>query len=257
MSEKNRDVYDVSHQQDLLFMLTLLGLGFVLGMRHALEADHAAAVASLATQSRSVMHTVKQGMGWGFGHTVTLFLFGSVVLILGVVIPERFAEALECAVGVMLVGLGLDVFRRMRNQHIHFHVHQHPNHAPHFHAHAHAPNLPHTNSTHQHTHPQGFPYRAFIVGLMHGMAGSAALILLTLHTEMSPSQAVGYMAIFGVGSIFGMGLLSLVIALPLWYSARSLSWIHQSLQGVVGVSTTLLGVFVIYQHAQWFIQQFG
>ena len=85
-------------------MLTLLGLGFVLGLRHALEADHAAAVASLATQNRSVLQTMKQGIVWGLGHTVTLLLFGSVVLILGVVIPEHFADALECAVGVMLVG---------------------------------------------------------------------------------------------------------------------------------------------------------
>ena len=148
-------------------MLTLLGLGFVLGLRHALEADHAAAIASLATQSRSVFQTMKQGIVWGFGHTVTLFLFGSVVLIVGVVIPERFADALECAVGFMLVGLGLDVFRRMRNERIHFHLHQHAHTAPHFHAHAHVPDMPHTEDAHQHAHPQGFPYRAFIVGLMH------------------------------------------------------------------------------------------
>jgi len=234
-------------------MLTLLGLGFVLGMRHALEADHAAAVASLATQSRSVFQTMKQGIVWGFGHTITLFLFGSVVLIIGVVIPERFADALECAVGFMLVGLGLDVFRRMRNERIHFHLHQHSYAAPHFHAHSHAPDMPHTEAAHQHAHPQGFPYRAFIVGLMHGMAGSAALILLTLNTVMSPSVAIGYMVIFGVGSILGMGILSVVIAIPLWYSARSLTWVHQSLQGVVGIGTILLGGYVISQHSHWFM----
>ena len=158
-------------------MFTLLGLGLVWGMRHALEADHAAPVASLATQNLSVM-AMKQGIVRGLGHTVTLFLFGSVVLILGGVIPERFAEALESAVDIMLVGLGLDIFRRMQNQHLHFHVHQHLNHAPHFHAHAHVPDLPHNDLAHQHIHPQGFPYRAFIVGLMHGMAGYSYLAFL-------------------------------------------------------------------------------
>ena len=234
-------------------MFSLFGLGFVLGLRHALEADHAAAVASLATQSRSVFQTLKQGIVWGFGHTVTLFLFGSVVLIIGVVIPERFAEALECAVGFMLVGLGVDVFRRMRNERIHFHLHQHSQAAPHFHAHSHTPGIPHTEATHQHTHPQGFPFRAFIVGLMHGMAGSAALILLTLNTVMSPSMAIGYIVIFGLGSILGMGLLSVGIAIPLWYSARSLTWVHHTLQGVVGMSTIVLGGYVISQHSHWFM----
>ncbi len=234
-------------------MFTLLGLGFVLGMRHALEADHAAAVASLATLNRSVYQAMKQGIVWGFGHTVTLFLFGSIVLILGVVIPERFADALECAVGFMLVGLGIDVFRRMKNERIHFHLHQHTDTTtPHFHAHTHAPNMPHTQAAHEHTHPQGFPHRAFIVGLMHGMAGSAALILLTINTVMSPLMALSYIVIFGVGSILGMGLLSMVIAIPLWYSARSLTWVHQSIQSVVGIGTIALGGYVISQHSHWF-----
>ena len=234
-------------------MLALLGIGFVLGLRHALEADHAAAVASLATQNRSVFQAMKQGIVWGFGHTVTLFLFGSIVLILGVVIPERFAEALECAVGFMLVGLGIDVFRRMRKERIHFHLHQHAHTAPHFHAHTHAPNMPHTEAAHQHTHPKGFPYRAFIVGLMHGMAGSAALILLTLNTTMSLWTAINYIFIFGLGSILGMGLLSIVIAIPLWYSSHSLTWVHESMQGVIGIVTIALGAYVISQHSNWFL----
>jgi hypothetical protein len=92
-----------------------------------------------------------------------------------------------------------------------------------------------------------------MVGLMHGMAGSAALILLTLNTVMSPSMAISYMIIFGAGSILGMGLLSIVIAIPLWYSARSLTGVHRSLQGVVGIGTILLGGYVISQHSHWFM----
>lgn len=233
-------------------MLTLLGLGFALGMRHALEADHAAAVASLAIRGRSVSHTILQGLAWGIGHTLTLLLFSSVVLILGIVIPEQFAEGLECAVGVMLIGLGFDVLRRMWKERIHFHIHQHPEEPPHFHAHTHHSEESHAASmAHAHTHPSGFPYRALLVGLMHGMAGSAALIVLTLQTIISPSEAISYILMFGLGSTLGMGLFSLVLAIPFWYSPQSLTWLHQGIQASVGILTALLGLFVIYQHGSW------
>lgn len=235
-------------------MLTLLALGFVLGMRHALEADHAAAMASLALRNHSMSHTIKQGLAWGVGHTLTLLLFSSIVLLLGTVIPEQFAEGLECAVGMMLIGLGIDVFRRMWKERIHFHIHQHPNEPPHFHAHSHqTQEYQAIASSHNHPHPNEFPYRALLVGLMHGMAGSAALIILTLQTVISPTEAVFYIFMFGLGSTLGMGLFSIVMAIPLWYSTRSLTWLHHSIQACVGVSTTLLGLFVIYQHAHWFL----
>jgi len=233
-------------------MLTLLALGFVLGMRHALEADHAAAVASLALRSRSVSHTIRQGLAWGIGHTLTLLLFSSVVLILGLVIPEQFAEGLEFAVGIMLIGLGSDVLRRMWRDRIHFHLHQHPDAPPHFHAHTHQVKENHrTLIAHAHTHPKGFPYRALFVGLMHGMAGSAALIVLTLQTVISPIEAISYILMFGLGSTLGMGLFSVVMVIPFWYSAQSLTWLHQGVQTCVGISTALLGLFIMYEHGSW------
>jgi len=234
-------------------MLTLLSLGFVLGMRHALEADHAAAVASLALRNSSMSHTLKQGLAWGMGHTITLLAFSSVVLLLGSVVPARFAQGLECGVGLMLVGLGLDVIRRLRQEQVHFHVHQHPDRPPHVHAHSHKGEARPTTALHEHPHPHGFPYRALLVGLMHGMAGSAALILLTLHTAISPGQAVGYILVFGLGSTLGMGLLSLVMAIPLWYSSHSLTRIHRGLQTCVGIGTTFLGLAVIYQNTGWLL----
>jgi ABC-type nickel/cobalt efflux system permease component RcnA len=235
-------------------MLTLLGLGFVLGMRHALEADHAAAVASLALKNRSMSQTVRQGLAWGIGHTLTLLFFSSLVLLLGLVIPEQFAEALEFAVGLMLLGLGINVLRKMSREHIHFHVHEHQNEPPHFHAHKHDPqDLHETAPSHDHSHPNDFPYRALIVGLMHGMAGSAALIVLTLQTVISPAEAIAYILLFGLGSTLGMGIFSLVMAIPLWYSARSLSWWHNSIQVCVGISTITLGLFVLYNHSDWFL----
>ncbi|MDH4194026.1 MAG: urease accessory protein [Nitrospirota bacterium] len=234
-------------------MLTLLSLGFVLGMRHALEADHAAAVASLALRNHSMSHTLKQGLAWGMGHTITLLAFSSVVLLLGSVIPARFAQGLEFGVGLMLVGLGLDVIRRLRQEQVHFHVHQHPDRPPHVHAHSHKGEARPTTALHEHPHPHGFPYRALLVGLMHGMAGSAALILLTLHTAISPGQAVGYILVFGLGSTLGMGLLSLVMAIPLWYSAHSLTRVHRGLQTCVGIGTTVLGLAVTYQNMGWLL----
>ena len=228
-------------------MLTLLGFGFLVGMRHAFEADHAAAVATLATKSQSITHTIQQGMVWGIGHTLTLALFSSLIFFLEGVVPEHFAQGLEFLVGCMLVGLGIDVLRKIIKERIHFHIHQHQNQGPHFHAHSHKGEAVHTPSTHHHVHPQGFPYRALMVGFMHGMAGSAALIILTLQTTLSPLTGLIYIAVFGLGSIAGMAVLSCVIAIPLHYSARSFTWLHNGLQGCVGVITIILGATMLFQ----------
>lgn len=227
--------------------LSLLLLGFLIGMRHAVETDHVAAVASLATRSRSIGDTIYQGAAWGLGHTLTLFLFGSVVLVLDLVMPERMAQILEFMVGVMLVGLGFDVMRRLVREKIHFHLHRHRGGEVHFHAHSHAGEESHDPRRHVHDHPEGFPLRALFVGLMHGMAGSAALILLTLQTVQSPLVGLVYIALFGVGSMLGMALLSIVIAIPLRYSARGLTWLHNGLQAVIGLATIGIGTMLIYR----------
>ena len=227
-------------------MLTILGFGFLVGLRHAFEADHAAALATLATKNHSVAHTIKQGIIWGLGHTITLLLFSSLVFSLETVVPEHLAHGLEFFVGCMLVGLGIDVLRKLRKERIHFHIHQHSNQPPHFHAHSHKGEKIPSSSSHDHHHSQSFPYRALLVGCMHGMAGSAALILLTLQTTLSPLTSLLYVAIFGVGSIAGMALLSLVIALPLHHSARTFTRIHSGLQCCIGTVTIILGTLLMY-----------
>lgn len=227
-------------------MISTLLLGFLIGMRHALEADHVAAVASLATRAGSAAQTVRLGVAWGLGHTFTLMLFGGAVLWLDSVVPEQLAQALEFAVGCMLILLGADVLRRLALQRIHFHTHQHLDGPRHFHAHRHVAQRPHDREAHRHVHPRGFPYRALLVGLMHGMAGSAALILLTLQTMTSPWLGMVYIAVFGIGSVAGMALLSIIIAVPLQRSARGLTWAHNALQLVIGVVTVTLGALVIY-----------
>ncbi len=234
-------------------MLSLLFIGFLIGMRHALEADHVAAVASLATTTNSLKSAVKHGAVWGLGHSITLFLFGSIVILTDSVVPEKMALGLEFIVGIMLLVLGVDVIRRMVRDKVHFHTHQHGNNKQHFHAHKHKNETVHDSKQHQHKHTSTFPRRALFVGLMHGMAGSAALILLTLQTVSSPVTGLIYMLLFGIGSIVGMAALSVIIAIPLRRSAKGLTWLHNSLQGVMGIATIALGSSLIYSTGTNFI----
>ncbi len=228
----------------------LATFGFLLGMRHAVEADHVAAVASLSTRPTSWVQAVRVGAVWGLGHSLTLLIVGTIVLLADSVVPEPIAWGLELAVGVMLVGLGADVLRRLLRDRVHFHVHAHDNGTTHFHAHSHAEEDGHAHPHDHGHHPgQGFPRRALVVGLMHGMAGSAALVLLAI--SQAPSFAMGllYIAVFGCGSILGMALLSVAIAVPLRYSAGWIASVsfHQGLQGIIGVATVLVGFALIVE----------
>ncbi len=232
-------------------MLTLLGLGFLLGLRHAFEADHAAAVVALASRSHSVGETVRQGIAWGIGHALTLFLFCSVMLSLNSIVPERVALALEMAVGVMLIGLGLDVWRRIRRDRIHIHIHEHGAGKSHIHVHAHRNETDRAHAVHQHVHQ--VPYRALLVGMTHGMAGSAALILLTLHATTSIALSLTYIILFGLGSILGMATLSLAIAIPIHRSAQSFAWACDGIQIVIGGISVFLGASMLYTQGLEFL----
>ncbi len=227
-------------------MLYVLVLGFLIGMKHALEADHIAAVASLAAGNRSINETTKLGVAWGLGHTATLFFVGSVVLLADSVVPETVAHILEFAVGIMLIVLGIDVMVRMMRKKAHFHAHDHGgNH--HFHAHRHALEGRHDKTTHGHNHPSGLPVRALLVGLVHGLAGSAALVLLTLSTIKSLWLGLTYMVLFGIGSIVGMAMLSCVIVLPLRFTADRLTWAWRGLNVSIGAITMVLGISIAWR----------
>src|SRR3954454_16967236 len=204
-------------------MFGILGLGFLLGMQHALEADHIAAVSSIAARRSDIRDIVRHGLTWGLGHTLTLFAFAGAAILLGHAIPEHLTRPLETAVGIMLVGLGGHVLWRLWRDRVHFHLHRHADGAGHIHLHSHASDsVPHRQSAHAHEH--GFRWRSLLVGLMHGMAGSAALLVLAVSQAASPAVGLGYVALFGIGSMIGMGVLSTVIAVPLAVSARSLTW---------------------------------
>ena len=229
-------------------MFGVLGLGFLLGMQHALEADHIAAVSSIAARRSHVLDIVKHGLTWGLGHTLTLFAFAGAAILLGHAIPENVARPIETAVGIMLVGLGAHVLWRLWRDRVHFHRHGHGDGTVHFHVHSHAGEaVPHERTAHVHDH--GFRWRTLLVGLMHGMAGSAALLVLAVTQASSPAAGLGYVALFGIGSMIGMGALSMVIAVPLVISARSLTWANRGLQGAVGLATVAIGVMTVVETA--------
>lgn len=233
-------------------MIEVLFIGFLLGMRHAIESDHIAAVASLVTRSTDISESIRLGSAWGVGHTITLFIFGSVVMLLDNMIPEKIAIMLEFTVAIMLVILGLDVLRRCLKIHLHFHSHRHIDGTVHFHAHRHANSTVHQSRKHEHQHQhqhasKPFPLRALLVGLMHGMAGSAALIVLTLQSVQSFSMGLVYIALFGIGSIAGMALLSVAIILPLRHTSMRFSGLHQYLLLSIGSLTILLGFSMMFE----------
>lgn len=229
-------------------MTVVLFLGFLLGLQHALEADHLAAVASLASRQTSLRRIVRHGWVWGLGHMLTLTAFAGVVLLSGEVVSPRLATWLELVVGFMLVALGLSVLYRLYRDRVHFHLHRHEGGKAHLHAHSHAGETgPHAQSDHHHRHDAHFPFRSLFVGMMHGMAGSAALVLLAAGALASPAEGFAYVVLFGLGSVAGMALLSAVIAVPLSASARLLTWANRGLQGAIGLGSAGLGVTIILE----------
>lgn len=227
-------------------MFGILGLGFLIGMQHALEADHIAAVSSIAARRRNVGNIVRHGLTWGLGHTLTLFVFAGIAILLGRAIPEHISAPMEAAVGVMLVGLGAHVLWRLWRDRVHFHAHRHGD-VTHLHAHSHAEStIAHRRDTHEHEHEHGFRWRTLLVGLMHGMAGSAALVVLAASQVASPATGLLYVLLFGIGSMLGMGALSAVIAVPIAATAQWLTRANQALQAVVGLVTIGIGATTIH-----------
>jgi ABC-type nickel/cobalt efflux system permease component RcnA len=227
-------------------MISVLALGFLMGMRHALEADHLAAIASLAAGGQTRRRaTIVRGAVWGVGHTLSLLVFGGACLILRFTIPDTLSRVLEAGVGGMLLALGGEIMWRVRRQRLHVHVHRHDDGHVHLHAHSHAPGEQHDPAHHQHVHPERFPGRALAVGMVHGLAGSAALVLLAVEALGSPWLGLVYILLFGVGSIAGMALLSTVIAVPLERSAHRLNQMYATVELVVGVTTIGIGLWVM------------
>jgi len=223
-------------------MIGVLLLGLLVGMKHALEADHVAAVATLAARSASLSDRVKLAGMWGAGHAGTLLLLGGTVLGLGLSLPDHVARAFEGVVALMLILLGADVLRRLRARGVHFHWHRHERGPAHFHAHAHVAGS--ARFRHGHEHSARLLPRALLVGSVHGLAGSAALVVLSLELTRSTPQALLYLGAFALGSIAGMAALSLTISLPLCRSSERLGGAWQLVEGALGVVTIGIGCWM-------------
>ena len=257
----------------MITLLSIIALGFFLGMRHATDPDHVIAVTTIVSRQRSIRHAALIGILWGLGHTITIFLVGSAIILFGVVIPPKLGLTMELSVGLMLILLGvlnLTGFTRWITEtftpqspdapgHPHLHSHAHTHQQGDF-VHAH----PHHHEPENHGHPEdatpvGWMDRIFgqlglyqavrplAVGLVHGLAGSAAVALLVLTTIRDPRWAIAYLLVFGVGTIAGMMLITAAIALPFKYSQSRFARLNRGLAVASGIISIAFGIFIVYQ----------
>ena len=225
-------------------IFSLLTLGFVLGLKHALDADHLAAVSTIATERRSLLSSSLVGAFWGLGHTISLMIAGIFIVLLHLEIGARASKALEFCVALMLIALGINaLWKLIRGGRIHVHAHEH---GDHWHAHPHVHDGKHRDEPHTH---HGFKAgaRPLLIGMVHGMAGSAALTLLVLTTIPSATIGFLYIAIFGIGSIGGMMIMSTLFALPARLTALRFARANLAMRGLAGVFTLGFGIFMIYK----------
>lgn len=221
--------------------LTVLGLGFILGLRHALDADHLAAVSTVLAERPSWRASGLVGLSWGIGHTLVLLFMGAIVLILRVPIPEPLAIAAEGLVGLMLVLLGGLLGVKLIRERWHLHPHDHDG-KRHVHLHSHS-----YSYDHAHAHWWRDSVRPLCIGMAHGLAGSAALLLLVVASAETVAEGLLYIAVFGCGSILGMMVIGLVLSLPVVYSLRLGRPLFLAVQGVASAGSIALGCSIIYR----------
>ena len=220
-------------------LFAAFGLGLLLGIQHALDPDHLIAVSTIVSEQRNFKWASLIGAFWGLGHTTTLFIVGLLVIGLRVTIPPRLGNGLELLVALMLVILGVNVLRKSFGaERVHLHTHSHN---PETHAHFHVHENP--KQDHGHGHPFKAMRRPFIVGMVHGLAGSAALMLLVLSTIESPLGGLLYIVIFGLGSMGGMLLLSGIIGLPFILTAQRFTLMNRWIRVVAGIASVGFGLF--------------
>jgi ABC-type nickel/cobalt efflux system permease component RcnA len=249
----------------VITLLSIIALGFFLGMRHATDPDHVIAVTTIVSRQRSIRQAALIGVLWGLGHTITILIVGSAIVLFGIVIPARVGLTMEFSVGLMLILLGIlnlsGMMRRItetvtppRAGH-----HSHPHgHGDYIHSH------PHGHSPEKHGHsedatPVGWMDRIFgrmgfyqivrplVVGIVHGLAGSAAVSLLVLTTIRVPSWAVVYLLVFGIGTVAGMMLITAAIAAPFALCESRFARLNRGLGLVAGVVSLAFGLFIVYK----------
>lgn len=217
----------------------ILGLGFLLGLRHALDADHLAAVSTVLAERPSLRASSAVGLWWGIGHTTTLLIVGAIVLSLGLHIPEEFELVAESGVGLLLVILGVNLAVKLYRDRWHVHAHAH-DHGEHVHFHSHRRQV-----DHRHQHWMAASIRPLCIGMAHGLAGSAALMLMILASTQELGAGLLSITIFGLGSIVGMMAIGMTISLPLVCSFSISRRVFTGLQGVAGAVSMGVGIWML------------
>ena len=221
-------------------VISILVLGLLLGLKHATEPDHVAAVATIVSGQRSVRRSSLVGALWGMGHTSALFLAGGVILALRLTIPQSVAMVLEFLVGLMLIALGIQGFRRAaRSVRFHVHTHSHGD-AVHTHLHVHAG----PEEVHQ-QHHTALPKQCFWIGVMHGLAGTGAVTVLVLAAVPSTAAGLGYLLLFGLGSILGMMTMSAVIGIPFVLTAGRYDTVSLRIQQAAALASIAVGAMLL------------
>jgi high-affinity nickel permease len=249
----------------MITLLSIVSLGFFLGMRHATDPDHVIAVTTIVSRQRSIRHAALIGVLWGLGHTITILAVGSAIILFGLVIPPKVGLSMELSVGLMLILLGvlnLSGFMRWITERV-------TPLQPGRHAH------PYGHGFIVHSHERGYDaerygpvegavrsgwmYRTFgrlgvyqvvrplAVGIVHGLAGSAAVALLVLTTIRVPSWAVFYLLVFGIGTVAGMMLITAALAVPFKFSDSRFVRLNRGLGLASGLVSLAFGLFIVYQ----------
>ncbi|HEX5545112.1 MAG TPA: hypothetical protein VFX10_06395 [Nitrospira sp.] len=223
--------------------LSLLGVGFVLGLRHALDSDHLAAVSTVLAERPSLLASGAVGLWWGIGHTLTLLLVGSIVLAWGIRIPEEFELLAESGVAVLLIVLGGTLALKLYRERWHVHSHHHEG-EPHIHFHSHQ-----RQEDHRHRHWMVQSIRPLCIGMAHGLAGSAALMLMILSTTKEMGTGLLSILVFGLGSIIGMMVIGLTISVPVIYSRSISRRLFGTVQGLASIASVSVGIWMLVKLA--------
>jgi ABC-type nickel/cobalt efflux system permease component RcnA len=245
----------------MLTLLSIVVIGFLLGMRHATDPDHVIAVTTIVSRQRSVGRAALIGAFWGIGHTVTIFGVGTAIILFNIVIPARLGLSMELSVSMMLIALGawnLVAFLRSVPRPkfslssgtplLHSHSHAHGD-LVHSHAHSHSADDSSRRAPDEQAGKAGLPQflRPLMVGIVHGLAGSAAVALLILATIRNPTWAIVYLLIFGLGTVAGMMLITMSIASTFRLAGKRFAKFNQRLAMVSGFVSLAFGVLLAYQ----------